>query len=325
MMACGYSFETNETLDAYLDVVANIERSNSIVQHATTSKIHHMDELFRRKTDLQPLSEAVREVSKTAEEFNNYIDKTIDRFYEFTKNKTDKSEGYFQHLNKNTLRNQQPVNDFFITGYNDINGNFIEPEGAKIREKLVATRSKFLGIINNLSEERMFGIRNDEIKELTSKWTIPNLEIYPYQNDWVENTFGDKSVAATYANLIMLKNDVLSSSDMAVSFLAYRMSGPSVMFDKYVVVSSPRKIYIKSGETFKADIFLSAASSQSEFSAKINGKTYPVEDGVILYEAKLGKSGTHSYEAEISLKHPNTGRIKTYKQTFQYEVGECYY
>jgi len=128
------------------------------------------------------------------------------------------------------------------------------------------------------------------------------------------------SVAATYTNLIMLKNDMLSSADMAVSFLAYRMSGPSVMFDKYVVVSSPRKTYVKPGETYQADIFLSAASSQAEVTAKINGKTYPIENGVVLYEVKPNKRGTHSYEAEISLKHPNTGMTETYKETFKYEV-----
>lgn len=321
---CGYSFETDETLEAYLDVVANIERSNSIVRRSTISSIRQMDELFDGKPEFQPLSEAAREVLKTVEEFNNYIDKTNEKFYNLTKNRTDKSEGYFQHLNKNTLRNQQPVNDFFITGYYDKNQNFIEPKSEKIKNKLVDTHRKIMHILDTLSSRNYFYIKDDEKIELASKWILPNPDILSTKNNWIDDTFSDKSVAATFANLVLLENDALLTAQMTIRYLGAKIGGCGPIFDKFVVVSSPRKNYVKMGETFQADIFLSAASSQAEVTAKVNGKTYPLDRGVILYETKSNSYGTHTYEAEISIKNPHTKKVEIFTKTFQYEVGECY-
>ena len=70
MTGCGYSFETDETLEAYLEVVAKMERSSYIIHDATISRISQAEELLRRKPVYQPLSKAAREVLRTVEEFN---------------------------------------------------------------------------------------------------------------------------------------------------------------------------------------------------------------------------------------------------------------
>jgi len=311
-------------LDAYLDVVARMERSNHALHESAISRMYQMEVRFKRKPDYLPLSKAAKEVLETTKEFTTYLDGISKEFYRFAQTGDDMFIGYFQTLDKNTLRNKRLVNDFFTNGYKDVNGNWNDPEGININAKISETNRKFITILNQLSEDRTFHIREDEKKEVITRFLLGTTENHTLQNNTEEDIFRGKSVAATYANMTMLKNDALLTAQMMINYFSAKVSGQDIIFDKYMVVSSPHKSYTKPGETFKADIFLSAASSEAEVTAKINGKIYPVEDGVILYEVKSDKRGTHTYEAEISLKHPDTGRIETYKQAFKYEVGECH-
>ncbi len=325
MNACGYSFETDQTLEAYLDVVARMERSNYAIHEANNSRVLLMEDLLRRKPDYKLLSEAARDIIEVAKEFTTDIDNVNREFYQYIQIGDGMFINYFQTLDKSTLRNKQLVNDFFVNGYKDMNGNWNAPEGVNINAKISETNHRFINILNELRENRIFGIRESEKREVISKFLLGTPENHALQNNVKKDIFTNKSVAATYANMTMLKNDALLTAQMLVNYLGGKISGQHPIFDRFMVVSSPRKIYIKKGETFKADIFLSAASSQSEFTAKINGKTYPVDKGVILYEIKPDRYGTHTYEAEISLKHPDTKRIETFTKTFKYEVGECYH
>ncbi len=325
MTGCGYSFETDGTLDAYQNVVEKIRANNSVIDDGLIVLIYDIKDEVRRKIDYKPLLEASEGIQKISEELREFINEINGQFYDFVENEDDPFLKRTQELSKNKLRNQRLVNDFFITGYHDINRNFIEPKGEKIKYKLIVTHRKLIHVLDTLSSHNGLRITNEEKVEVASRWLLPKLGVLSAQNNWVDNTFSNKSVAATFANLALLENDALLTAQITIRYLGAKIGGCGPIFDKFMVVSSPRKNYVKMGETFQADIFLSAASSQAEVTAKINGKTYPVDRGVILYKIKPDRYGTHTYEAEISLKHPDTGRIETFTKTFQYEVGECYH
>ncbi len=324
MTACGYSFETNETLDAYLDVVEKMRFNNDVLDHELFSLTHQIKHDTKRKIYGEPLREATITIHEITKEFNGFLDEVHEQFYDFVEDEDDPFLKNTQKLDKNKLRNQRPVNEFFITGYYDKNKKFIEPKGGKIRDKLADTHNKIIYVLDTLSNHKFFRIKDDEKAMLVSKWIIPEPELLFSKNKWIETTFGGKSVAATFTNLTLLENDVLLTIQMTLRYLGAKIGGCGPLFDRYVIVSSPIKTHVKPGETFKSIIFLSMASSDAEFTAKINGKTYPVDRGIVQYDVKPEEFGIHTYEAEISLKYPHINKEEAYKRTFKYEVGECY-
>lgn len=325
MTGCGYSFETDETLEVYLDVVKKMRFNNDVLSHELFSLTHQIKHDTKRKIYGKPLREATIAIHEITKEFDSFLDEIHEQFYDFVEDEEDPFLKNTKKLDKHKLRNQRPANEFFITGYYDKNKKFIEPKGQKIKDKLAGTHNKIIHILDTLSNHKFFRIKDDEKAMLVSKWIIPKPELLLSKNKWIETTFGGKSVAASFTNLALLENDALLTTQMTLRYLGAKIGGCGPLFDRFVVVSSPLKNYVKPGETFKADIFLSAASSQSDFTAKINGKIYPIENGVIEYETKPNKYGTHTYKAEITIKNPHTKKVETFTKTFQYEVGECYH
>lgn len=320
--------ESDNTLDAYMEIVNKMKANNSSLDHNIHSKIIWMKDEFKRKSDFIPLYKAAKDIFDIIREFNAYLDDVNERFYTLTGGEMQESSyNYFYDGEKNKLRNKKLVNDFFINGYEDKYGRWIAPEGLKISHKITETRNKVIAILNHLSNEKNFAISDNEIDQFFSdKWLLSNINMpKSSNNNWVENTFGNQSVAAAYVTLIMLQNDALLSAQMAVYYLSAKVGTVIIKFNKFSVVSSPKKSQVIKGEPFETEIFLAQTSFHTLVTAKVNGKEVEVEKGIATYKVPSAKCGEHTYKAEITLKNPYSNRTETYKKTFKYEVGErCY-
>ena len=147
------------------------------------------------------------------------------------------------------------------------------------------------------------------------------------KKSWAEMNFSHMPVQATLPILRKFQNDVKNSEATILNYLANKVgTNVDVVLDKFTVVSAAKKSYVIKGETYEADIFLSAfagADSKTGISISVDGRSLPVDaEGVAKYSASAGGVGLRKYSASISVTNPVTNEVQTFKKEFEYEVGE---
>jgi gliding motility-associated protein GldM len=148
------------------------------------------------------------------------------------------------------------------------------------------------------------------------------------KENWADFTFGHMPLGACMPIFSKFINDIKASEASSLNYLASKVGvgGETVVLDKYTVVSAPKKSYVIKGEPFETDVFLSASAgtdSKTGISISVNGRTLPTNaDGVAKYTENAGSIGVRKYSAVASVKDPVTGEVKSYKNEFEYEVGE---
>ena len=141
--------------------------------------------------------------------------------------------------------------------------------------------------------------------------------------NWAHYNFFQMPVAATLPLFSKLQNDAKSTEAAVLNYLLNKVGGEDIIFDKFRVVSSPKKSYIIKGDKYESEIFLSASSQNIKgMSVSVDGQSLSVKDGVAKYSSSANSTGIKKYTATISMTNPVTGEKTTEKGSFEYEVGE---
>ena len=96
-------------------------------------------------------------------------------------------------------------------------------------------------------------------------------------------------------------------------------------FDRLQVMTNPRKSFIKKGENYEADIYLSPilnSFDDENMTAVINGQTFSFQNGVAKYKVAANSIGEKKYNVQIKVQNPLTGEVRFYEKPFEYKVGE---
>jgi len=313
-----------EIIKAFFKLGDGLDRTNSIIEIANGKTVDSMEESIKKKREYKALLPPAREAQEITKEFVAYISDVEDRL-------TEKAGGvYTEEDNAEAWKMGRPINYknkeiptlFFVDGYEGGLEEATIAEGPIIRERVAETQDKLIALVESVSKNRNLGIKPAEIAELKEKLTLGIDTTDLDGKSWEASTFGYMPVAACYPILSKFANDARTSEAAIVNFLAGKIGATTVTFDKFQAVASAEKGYVIKGETYKAEVFLSAASSQAKPSISVNGSALPIKEGVATYTATPGSIGEKSYTVNITLKNPFTGKTDNFKKTFKYEVGE---
>jgi len=314
-----------EIIKAFFELGDGLERTNGIIAIANEKVVSSMEESVKKKKEYKKLLPPAQQATEITKEFVDYIGTVKDRLTEAAGGAYEEDPGTeeWKWGRPKRYKDKEVPTLFFVEGYEGGSlGNATEPEGPKIRAMVEATQQKLIGLVESVSKNRNLGIQPKEIANLKEQLTL-NIDTSSLGGKtWEESSFGRMPVAACYPILAKLQNDARTSEASIVNYLASKIGATTVTFDKFQAVASAEKGYVIKGETYKAEIFLSAASSQAKPSISVNGQSLPVKDGVAKYTATPGTIGEKSYTASITLKNPFTGKTDNFKKTFKYEVGE---
>jgi hypothetical protein len=102
--------------------------------------------------------------------------------------------------------------------------------------------------------------------------------------------FNHMPLQAAIPILRKFQNDNKNSEATILNYLANKVgTNKDIVLDKFMVVSAAKKSYVIKGETYEADIFLSAfagADSKTGISISVDGRSLPVDpSGVAKYTA----------------------------------------
>lgn len=194
-----------------------------------------------------------------------------------------------------------------------------EGRGAELEQKIKETREKF--------EALMAGDDNKEAVDAVMANLALNVDDAYKKSDkssWAEYNFKQMPVAAVIPMFTKFQNDAKTSETALLNYFAEKAQGTDIKFDSFEPVVSARKGYIIKGETYEAEVFLSASSTQNSGNTRISagGRSLPVKDGKGTYKVTTSSTGTKKYNVSISVTNPLTKETKTFKKEFEYEVGE---
>lgn len=194
-------------------------------------------------------------------------------------------------------------------------------KGEELKARMLEIKGKYLELIDEADQASFATKIPIDIDDVA--WTkSPN----PKKN-WADFNFGHMPLGACMPIFSKFANDVKSSEAAVLNYLAGKVGlTADVVLNKFRVVSAPKKSYVIKGEQFETDVFLSAAAdkaSNTGIRITVNGAALPLDgEGAARYVAKAGDVGIKKYEAVASITNPVTGKTDSYRQTFEYEVGE---
>lgn len=336
-----------EIINAFFALDKSIDKTNKIVDSATTKVIGEMDETANTKVQYKVLVTKAKEAQNITKGFYSYINEVRDYMVE-------QSGGYYTAENNDGnasligkpigKKNKDVPQRIFVSG--DYTGaedtkpkTFEVPVGPDLDKRITELRGQYISFVEGLWSQKnadgTVGIKGTifadptrqagAIEKLKADMTLTGKGDYNAADhedkSWEEYTFGHMPVAAIYPMLRKYQNDAKTTEAAVVNFLAAQMGKMELNYDKFAVFSQAPKSYILKGQTYEAFIALGAYSSQAEFSVSVGGRNLAIVDGKAKYTATPSGIGEQSYVATIRVKNPLTGDTDEFKETFKYEVG----
>ena len=139
---------------------------------------------------------------------------------------------------------------------------------------------------------------------------------------WSQYNFGPgKPLTSTITLLAKFQNDVKNAEAYVINKLYQETTGGGIV-DSYKAVAVAKSSYMLAGQTYEADVFLTASSSTIDINATVNGSSLPSQNGVATYKSGGTKEGIYKWTGTVSFKDPNSGEIKSFTtDPIEYQVA----
>lgn len=125
--------------------------------------------------------------------------------------------------------------------------------------------------------------------------------------------------AKPYQSAVLLKDLMLKANLACITTLNHIASktSPGIIENWFRPNVSAEKSAILPGQTYKAVIFLSQYSQFTRNTTiKVNGKPYPIKDGIVYFSQRYTTPGEKKYRVDIEIKNPWTNHIETKSKEF---------
>ncbi len=316
-----------EIFNAFKLVDNGLKKSNAVLDAANKPIPALVAKLAKKKPELQTYADRGKPVREISKEFVEYIEGVKDYMIDWSGDKSGVRDDGDYKVIKGVKKLKGKKNKDVTTKYL-VNGKYthlvdgkkekvLDPEGPKIKQKIIDTREKLLAYIDDDDKEAFMKNVALEIDDESWKKTRD-------KKSWTDYNFRQMPVGALLPVLTKFQNDAKATESAILNYLLSKVGGEDLVLDNFQVVSSPKKTYVIKGEKFETEIFLSASASESTntgVAIKVNGASLPVKDGVATWVQTASQTGVKKYTASITVTNPVTNEVNTYDNNFEYEVG----
>ncbi len=187
--------------------------------------------------------------------------------------------------------------------------------GDELKAKLLASREKFLSLVNP-------SVKASIAKDLPMKITEAEKNDNNPQGDWSTAYFHNMPTMAVVTLLAKFQNDVRNSEAVIINQLAKEAGDVQVKFDAFEAIAVPTTSYALEGQQIEAKILLAAYNKSIDPEIQITGgggKITEIKDGVGLYEVTASGIGMKTVKGRVSIDLG--GRKEEKDFDFQYMVG----
>lgn len=293
-----------EVMNAFFSIDKGLKGSRDIVEKTNTVVMTNIDaqaDAYKNENNEKYRNNA-KEALSIAQDFSEYIESVRKKLF-------DKAGGPSKNdpsIPKD-IRNKDVTTRMFVLGEEGKEGI-----GFEIERKVKETREKLLALADN-----------DPNVAAGLPLSLEEIPAGSDKTSWADFRFRQMPVAACFPILGKIQSDAKASSSAVLNYCLEKVAGKDIKFDAFAPAISAPKGYVISGEKYEAEVFLSAFSTQADnISISVDGRNFPLKEGVAKYETMTSSTGTKSYKVSINVKNPLTGEVKNYSKEFQYEVGQ---
>src|SRR5687768_9403845 len=259
-----------EIFNAFKVVDKSMVKSNKALDDSNDKLPEAIKAGAKKRESLATYAERVEPARQYADELDSYIENIIDTMITATGNyMPDRETG-------------QPTDQLKGEKDKDITTRMLVDRGIgeELKAKVIEYRLKFLSLLDT-ADMATYG---DDIALDIDDETWKRRK----KKSWSEMNFNHMPLQAAIPILRKFQNDVKNSEATILNYLANKVGTTTdVVLDKFTVVSAAKKSYVIRGETYEADIFLSAfagADSRTGISISVDGRALPVDaEGVAKY------------------------------------------
>lgn len=306
-----------EIFNAFDMVDKGLKSANAVLDEGNSQLPALIRDAAKKKESLATYAERIDGITATSKSATEYVKGIMDKLIDESGNRNGsvdegdyiESEGVKELLGK---RDYAATTRFLVD----------EGVGEELKTKMLEYKAAFTKVADEADRKDLESKIPIAIDDVT--WQSSTNK----KKNWADFTFGHMPLGATMPIFSKFINDIKASEAAALNYLSNKVGvgGTTVVLDKFTVVSAPKKSYIIKGEAFETEVFLSAAAgndSKTGISISVNGRGLPTNsDGVAKYTETASAIGIRKYSAVASVKDPVTGETKSYKNDFEYEVGE---
>ncbi len=310
-----------EVMNAFFSLDKGLKNSGAIVDKTNEqilSNINKQADAYKNERN-EAFRRAAIEADSITTEFVNYVQKIWDDLFEAAGGENPKDPG-----KPKRKKDKDITTRMFVLGPDGDPTND-DAVGYELEKRIRETRQALIDLIKD---------ENGQVDSAIIK-AIP-LDVEDWQKEsskksgegkkisWADWKFRQMPVAAVFPLLRKIQSDAKASATTVLNHLFKQVSGEELKFDAFEPVISARKGYVIKGETYEADIFLSAYSTSAGDNTRIfvNGTPLEVKEGKASYKTTASGLGPKKYKVRIEVTNPLTGEVKSYEKEFEYEVGE---
>ncbi len=304
-----------EIFNAFAMVDKGLKSANTSIDKANDALPQAIKDGAKKKGSLQTYADRVDAVRALSKEHSSYIQALRDKLIDEGGNR-NKQVDAGDFVKNAGIDEPKGKRDYDATTRLMVDSG----DGEKLKAKMLEVKNKFLQFVDE-ADRKTFNIPIEIDEETWKKSTNK-------KNSWSDFTFGHMPIGAVEPIFSKFINDTKNSEAAVLNYLANKvgLTKDDVVLNKFRVVAAPKKAYILKGETFEADVFLSAASggdSKTAISISVNGSRLPTDaDGIAKYKATGTTLGAKKFSATATVTNPITNKTDVYKSEFEYEVGE---
>jgi len=298
-----------EIFNAFKVVDSSMVKSNTALDEANNKMPDAIKAGAKKRESLATYAERVDPARQYSREFDEYVNHIIDTMINITGGYIpDPKTG--QPTDKLKGEKEKNVTTRLLVG---------RGVGEEVKAKILEYRDKYIALFDTADVVKY----SDDIALAIDDQTWKTKK----KKSWSEMNFNHMPLQAAIPILRKFQNDNKNSEATILNYLATQVGTTTdVVLDKFAVVSAAKKSYVIKGDTYEADIYLSAfagADSKTGISITVDGRSLPVDaEGVAKYTASASSVGIKKYSANINVTNPVTNEVGTFKKEFEYEVGE---
>ncbi len=319
-----------ETLNAFITVDKGLRRTTSALDTNIIEVYKVFQERAERDSSALPLYAKALKAQDISSKLFASIEKMKDELLEIS--------GFEIVNGEKVPSNHRDTNTPTLYFVNEDNGK-------NLQTQINAARDQFLLLYSD-------DVRASRASSITLNAEDPVAKDGLSAKSWIEHNFADVPVVAAMTILSKIENDAKTTEADIVGYLKEQIGLESVSFDVLKARAIPKKSYLNLGETYTADIFVSASSSSTQpkvfigefdpafiktddngdLPSEVEADKIPLRpgykelsdavNGIVKYEFQASGIGPKIYRGVIEVLNAKTGKVKYYPFETDYLVAQ---
>ena len=307
---------TDHVLDAFFNITMSLEHTSSILKKATDDKLASF-QAGKMKDDpvrATPYFERAKKVMELCESLDKYVLEC--------KGMLMVNGGGYNLERKDTIVGKDTIAEVMNRSDIDVSSRIMKVQkvegglsrGEILKKRIINVHDSVEAIMT--PEERTGATIPLNAKDPPRKEGI--------KQTWENDAFGEGiPLTAALTALSKVEMDIKNTENSVVRKILSSVDKAEINLDQYDVIAIPESNYILIGQSYKAEVFLTAFSATLNPEINAGGQNLKVENGKGIYTSAATSEGLKKFSATIKMKKAD-GTFQTYttKKDLEYMVAK---